>query len=1484
MAKHIIYALQASLLILSCTSVSRAQIPQVPHVLIVLEENTDYADVCGPNNTSMPFLCGLKNKGSFSANYYASTHPSIGNYEDLGWGVVTTNDDNCNPNTCGFPYAANNIVRATQAAGKSWKGYAESLPANCYFGGDSGNYAVHHSPIPYISEVQRNCQNRYVAFEDSNLGFIHDVASNIVPDFSFITPNMCDDAHDCGLDVADNWLKNNVLQPLLNSGHLDSVTGDTVVIVVFDESGGDNTHGGGKVFWFMIGKNVKQNYQSTGPSVAPGYYSHGSSLRVIAELLGLSLSGLGTAATAPDMAEFFETATNSHPPVAILTVTPQVGTTPVKVTADSSASSDSNGGITSRLIDFGDGTTSTNVTATHTYNSAGTFTVTLSVTDNLHLTSTASDTVTVQSAPQPISVSVSPTSATVSSGGARQFAAIVANTTNQAVIWTATAGAISSSGLFTAPVVSTSTAVTVTATSVAAPSRAASATITVQPPAPQPISVSVSPTSTTVRSGGTLQFTATVANTSNQAVIWTTTAGAISGTGLLTAPVVSTSTTVMLTATSVAAPSKWASAQVTVQPSRHHRISVAVSPAAATVSSGNTQQFTATVANTANQAVTWTATAGTISGTGLFTAPGVSTNRTVTVTASSVVAPSAVAASTVTIQSSAPQPISVTVSPTLATLSSGATRQFTATVANTTNEAVTWTATAGTISPSGLFTAPAVSTTTTITVRATSVAAPSKTASANVTIAASAPTASSSAQSVQHNSGFTGSASSVAVTFKSSVTAGHMLLVAQSTFDGETLVAPVDSQSNIFAQLVTSRSPGNSVAAIYIATAKSTGSDTVTCKIGAGASDNIHCHIYEVSGTTAVVDAVGSAVQIGKSLSVSTSKATTNANDYVFAYFSDDVAESTYVAGPGLGDTEQSVSSSLDSAFSEDKLAIATGVQTATATGSVADPFVELIVALKNSQTTVVTPAPPSCTLSVSPASGPAPLNVNASATCADPQNNLVSTVLTWGDGASINGASGSHTYPNAGSFTIKVTATDSSNLTGSATQMVDVTTLLPPPFVSVSISPASATVSSNGTQLFSATVANTTNQAVTWTATAGAISAGLFTAPVVSTKTTVTVTASSVVAPSQSARATVQILPSTLPAPAPLTPSGPIQINGRNGTVVENLRITNPSGDCVVISNSTNVIIRRSEIGPCGGHGVKISGGNTTGIYDSYIHPEKPLATDCCDTHDGIFANKTSNLSIQGNVIAYGESNIEVTNSTTVTAIGNFLLNPIDSDPSQPADGQSRGQNFQAWGGNSGITVENNYALSSTDRSKYLFPENQEDSINFGLTNGILVQGNYITGGHSPSGCGVIADDASNSAQFLNNRLLDTGQCGLSIASGTNQVVGNNRVLNRTPVSGGGNTAIMVWNQYSSPCGPVAVSGNIATESKPDGTQSGFWNGGGCGTVSSTNNAFDGAALSLLTPPSTTMPPPSIPPVPKDCVVVSPFTNNTSLPSCSTK
>jgi len=81
-------------------------------------------------------------------------------------------------------------------------------------------------------------------------------------------------------------------------------------------------------------------------------------------------------------------------------------------------------------------------------------------------------------------VSISPTAATVTSGSTQQFSATVTGSTNTAVTWSATAGSVSSSGLFTAPTVSTNTTVTVTATSQALTSQSASATVTVTPSAP----------------------------------------------------------------------------------------------------------------------------------------------------------------------------------------------------------------------------------------------------------------------------------------------------------------------------------------------------------------------------------------------------------------------------------------------------------------------------------------------------------------------------------------------------------------------------------------------------------------------------------------------------------------------------------------------------------------------------------------------------------------------------------------------------------------------------------------------------------------------------------------------------------------------------------------------------------------------------------------------------------------------------------------
>jgi hypothetical protein len=359
---------------------------------------------------------------------------------------------------------------------------------------------------------------------------------------------------------------------------------------------------------------------------------------------------------------------------------------------------------------------------------------------------------------------------------------------------------------------------------------------------------------------------------------------------------------------------------------------------------------------------------------------------------------------------------------------------------------------------------------------------------------------------------------------------------------------------------------------------------------------------------------------------------------------------------------------------------------------------------------------------------------------------------------------------------------------------------------------------------------------------------------------------------PAPTATSTKSPTPTPSGSASSLTSSGPVVIDGKSGTVIENVRISSATGECITIKNSQNITIRNSNIGPCGRNAIKLQGSSGIKIVDNYIHSEHRPA-GCCDTNDGVFASGTTGLLIQGNVIAFNESNIEVQSAADVRVIGNFLLNPLGPFP--------RGQQFQSWNNSRNITVEDNYTLATTDTSKYPFAAGQEDAINFGFTDGITARNNYIVGGESPAGCGLIADQAANNAKFANNVLVRTGQCGIGLANGTNLDVDGNKIFNNTAVAGGGNTALYVWSQYSQPCGPIQVTNNIVYGVKLDGSLSSYWNGGGCGNVTYTGNVGGQEAFNLLTPVAEKLPSPPAPPKPYSCVAPAPYVTQTNVARC---
>ncbi len=157
--------------------------------------------------------------------------------------------------------------------------------------------------------------------------------------------------------------------------------------------------------------------------------------------------------------------------------------------------------------------------------------------------------------------------------------------------------------------------------------------------------------------------------------------------------------------------------------------SLTLTPNSTSLTTNGSLQFRATVSGASNTAVTWSATLGTITSSGMYTAPGTPGTYTVTATSATDSAKSASATVTVT----APATVSVSVSPASAALVTGGRQQFTATVSGTSNTSVTWTATAGTISSAGLYTAPATAGSYTAT--ATSVADTTKSASASISVA-----------------------------------------------------------------------------------------------------------------------------------------------------------------------------------------------------------------------------------------------------------------------------------------------------------------------------------------------------------------------------------------------------------------------------------------------------------------------------------------------------------------------------------------------------------------------------------------------------------------------------------------------------------------------------------------------------------------------------------------------------------------------------
>ncbi len=329
-------------------STAAAAPPPIGHVWTIVLENTSYAESFGPNAKVPYFSRDLPAQGALLTQFHGTTHFSLGNYvamlsgqpsnpetqadclnytdfkggADVGGGVLAGTG-------CVYPASVKTLADQLRAKGLTNRGYMQDMangPARdtCRHPALNGSddtqsaevgdqYATRHNPYMYFhSQIDPQAQCDKENVDLSRLA--EDLKSEATtPNFSFITPNLCDDGHDepnCvdgrpgGLVAADAFLQRTV--PAIMAS--PAFQKDGLILLTFDEAEASGTNadsssccnqpagpntpspggpltpgpGGGRIGAIALSRFVKPGTTSTVP------YNHYSFLRSMEETFGIA--------------------------------------------------------------------------------------------------------------------------------------------------------------------------------------------------------------------------------------------------------------------------------------------------------------------------------------------------------------------------------------------------------------------------------------------------------------------------------------------------------------------------------------------------------------------------------------------------------------------------------------------------------------------------------------------------------------------------------------------------------------------------------------------------------------------------------------------------------------------------------------------------------------------------------------------------------------------------------------------------------------------------------------------------------------------------------------------------------------------------------------------------------------------------------------------------------------------------------------------
>jgi len=265
---------------LTPTATPQPLVPNFAHIVIIMFENKEFGTVIG--NPLMPNYNRLAREYTLLTQYYAVRHPSLPNYIALMGGDTFGIDSNCSDCFIDAP----SLPDLLEASQRTWKTYQEDMPEPCYLG-DAHTYVQKHNPFIYFDRIRLDrarCERTILPLTALQT----DLETASLPNFIFITPNLCNDAHDCPLDVADAWLTE-LLGRLVPA--LDASGESYLLVMMFEEGQGNHSccglplEAGGRVPVVFYSPLVKNEFEDPTP------YTHYSLLKTISTAWGLPLLG-----------------------------------------------------------------------------------------------------------------------------------------------------------------------------------------------------------------------------------------------------------------------------------------------------------------------------------------------------------------------------------------------------------------------------------------------------------------------------------------------------------------------------------------------------------------------------------------------------------------------------------------------------------------------------------------------------------------------------------------------------------------------------------------------------------------------------------------------------------------------------------------------------------------------------------------------------------------------------------------------------------------------------------------------------------------------------------------------------------------------------------------------------------------------------------------------------------------------------------------